>query len=420
MDTASQLSTVRRVVLLSVASAACTIWGVCTSLLPPFYPNEAESKGATLSQSGFVFGVYSLAGLISSPFFSKYGSNISPRYLYIPGALVIALCTLVFGALHFIENLNAFLCLSYILRILSGMANATAWGALMAALLTIFPDNVSKVVAASEFFFGTGFMLGPAVGALFYNFGGFVLPFVICGSIAFALAILMVFVIPPVNATPTDNNSDSHFGTRKLLRIPGVILPLVDTFFASFGVGLLDGTLGIFFQSMGANLNIVSIGFSIGAASYLTSTVIVGYIGDKISNPILLSITGNVGMIVALLIIGPLPFVYMKSSITFTYIGIGLYGFFDSFVFVTSFTRAENSATQNGFVESTRTYQLISGLWIAFDSFGNFLGPSLGGIVVEQLGFRNAIMVFWFPYICMLLFNIIEVRNLNREYQSID
>ena len=107
--------------MYSVVSLAYIIWGICGSLLPPFFPNEAMSKGASISQSGFVFGVFSLAGFISSPLFGKYGGMVSPRFVYIPGAFVIAVCTLVFGALHLIDNLTVFLCLSYFLRILLGM-----------------------------------------------------------------------------------------------------------------------------------------------------------------------------------------------------------------------------------------------------------------------------------------------------------
>ena len=419
MESNHNLTKSRLVLLCVCVSVAFIVWGICDSLLPPFYPNEAKLKGASISQSGFVFGIYSLAGMVSSPIFGKYGSKISPRYIYIPGALVLALCTLVFGTLQLVESLSLFLCFSYTLRILSGSVNAATWGALMAALMTIFPDKVSKVVAASEFFSCGGFVLGPAIGAYFYNLGGFILPFEICGSISIVISIILLLVIPPISASSANNGRESQFGTMKLLKLPGVLLPLLDTFLTSFGLCLIDATIGIYLQSMGASLNVVSIAFSISSATYMISTVVVGCIGDKISNPTLLSLTGYIGLIITLLIIGPLPFIPVEPSTTMTLIALGLYGFFDCFVFVSSFTRAELSATQNGFEENTRTYQLISGLWMTFNSMGNFLGPSVGGIVVDVLGFRNAIMILWFPFILMLIFNIIELRNLNREYQSI-
>ena len=212
MDSKHNFTGTRLIFLYTVVSFAYIIWGICGSLLPPFFPDEAKSKGASLSQSGFVFGVFSLAGFISSPFFGKYGGNVSPRFLYIPGSFAIAACTLVFGALHFIDNLNLFLSLSYFLRIILGIANAAGWSSLLATLITIFPDKVAKIVAASEFFYGIGYMLGPAVGAFLYNLGGFVLPFEIIGLLALITTIWMILVIPPVNASSPETSSNSKFG----------------------------------------------------------------------------------------------------------------------------------------------------------------------------------------------------------------
>ena len=61
MDANLNLIGLRLMAMYSVVSLAYIIWGICGSLLPPFFPNEAMSKRASISQSGFVFGVFSLA-----------------------------------------------------------------------------------------------------------------------------------------------------------------------------------------------------------------------------------------------------------------------------------------------------------------------------------------------------------------------
>jgi len=66
-----------------------------------------------------------LVGSISSPFFGKYGSKVSPGYIYNPSAFLLFVCThycLVIGI--YIEDITLFLSLAYILRIISGIANA--------------------------------------------------------------------------------------------------------------------------------------------------------------------------------------------------------------------------------------------------------------------------------------------------------
>ena len=88
-----------RVIILGVSFAlSYTSWGLLLSLLPPFYPTEAEEKGATPSQYGFVFGICNLAAFVFAPIFGHYGDKIGPRTLFKIGAITNALFGLVFGA----------------------------------------------------------------------------------------------------------------------------------------------------------------------------------------------------------------------------------------------------------------------------------------------------------------------------------
>ena len=183
-----------KIVLMSVSVAfSYFIWGVCNAILAPFFPIEAELKGATISQSGFVFGIYSLIGFIFSPLVGKYGTKVSQGYLYNLGAFVQSLSTLMFGLLHYIKDVNIFLVFAYTLRILLGMANAASFVSLLAALMTLYPNKVAKIVAATEFFFGIGYMLGPALGGLLYSAGGFLLPFLVSGLTSLLVAISLKF-----------------------------------------------------------------------------------------------------------------------------------------------------------------------------------------------------------------------------------
>ena len=85
-------------------------------LLPTFYPSEAEKKGVTPSQYGFVFGVVNLAAFLFAPFFARYGTKIGPRFLVILGAFIQAFSGLSFGFLAYVETSGLFLGLSYFLR----------------------------------------------------------------------------------------------------------------------------------------------------------------------------------------------------------------------------------------------------------------------------------------------------------------
>ena len=90
--------------------------GLLISLQPPFYPSEAELKGAKPSEYGFVFGIANLAAFLSAPVFGVYGTKIGAKLLYNFGAFLQPLCGLAFAFLDYVENTAAFLGLSYLLR----------------------------------------------------------------------------------------------------------------------------------------------------------------------------------------------------------------------------------------------------------------------------------------------------------------
>ena len=49
-------------------------------------------------------------------------------------------------------------------------------------------------------FFGLGYMLGPALGSALYSVGGFLLPFLVFGSIGLIVALALLLVIPDVKS----------------------------------------------------------------------------------------------------------------------------------------------------------------------------------------------------------------------------
>ena len=76
------------------------------------------------------------------------------------GAFVQAVCGIGFGFLKYIDNLNAFLAFSYLLRALSGIADAASWSSVLSILMKLFPSKVARIMAWTETFFGLGFMIG--------------------------------------------------------------------------------------------------------------------------------------------------------------------------------------------------------------------------------------------------------------------
>ena len=56
--------------------------GMCVSLQAPFYPAEAEKKGASATQYGLVFGIFELTVFIVSPIVGKLLPKVILRKLF--------------------------------------------------------------------------------------------------------------------------------------------------------------------------------------------------------------------------------------------------------------------------------------------------------------------------------------------------
>ena len=79
------------------------------------------------------------------------------------------------------------------------MGNAATYGAMISIFMTLYPDDVVKIMSWTETTFGLGYSLGPAVGVFIYELGGFKLPFIVVGLVALVLAITLIILIPGKN-----------------------------------------------------------------------------------------------------------------------------------------------------------------------------------------------------------------------------
>ena len=77
-----------------------------------------------------------------------------------------------------------------------------------------------------------------------------------------------------------------------------------------------------------------------------------------------------------------------------TIVGLCLLGIGTAALLVASFSGAQKSALESISVTPDEIYALIAGIWTSAFALGNFIGPTLGGFLVDYIGFRNATTVF--------------------------
>uniref|UniRef100_A0AAA9S7X8 Solute carrier family 18 member B1 n=1 Tax=Bos taurus TaxID=9913 RepID=A0AAA9S7X8_BOVIN len=353
METSRRLSREQIFVLISAASINLGSM-MCYSILGPFFPKEAEKKGASNTVIGTIFGCYALFDFLASLVFGKYLVHIGAKFMFVAGMFVSGAVTVLFGLLDQVPEGPVFIAMCFLLRITDAISFEAAITASSSIVAKAFPNNVATVLGSLETFSGLGLVLGPPLGGFLYQSFGYEVPFIFLGCIVLLMVPLNMCILPNYES---DKGKHSFW---KLITLPKVaFLSFVITSFSSC-FGFLDPTLSLFvlekFNLPAGYVGLVFLGL---ALSYAISSPLVGLLSDKM--PHLrkwLLVFGNLTLAGCYMLLGPAPFLHIKS--------------------------------ENGFEEGLSTLGLVSGLFGAMWSVGAFVGPTLGGFLYEKIGFEWA------------------------------
>ncbi|KAJ8960835.1 hypothetical protein NQ318_020131 [Aromia moschata] len=378
----SKKFTVKQKIALVMLGTADFMSFCSMSIMAPFYPKEAASKGMTESMAGFVFGYYALVVFLSSPIFGKVVSmaasdlqydlltttllfqlpRLGVKLLFITGLLISGICSLLFGTLHIIDDLTLFTTLSFVIRGIGALGASAYSTAAYVIIINIFPDHAGAVRGLIETFVGLGMSAGPGIGGILFAvsiIGGFGLPFYVVGFIIIVIAPLNIYLLPPAEKCEVGTKSGSLTNLLKLSPFH-----------------LSPGNIGLIFLLLSAMY-----GFCCPAWGWLT---------DRMRNYWWLMTTGLFCNSIILLFLGPSPVLsFLQDSILLNIISLSALGVFVAMALMPTYQFILDSSLQSGFVENLGTHSVIAGLWSSVYSLGEVLGPVLGGYLMEKYDFPH-------------------------------
>nr|XP_045380711.1 MFS-type transporter SLC18B1 isoform X3 [Camelus bactrianus] len=352
-ETPRRLSREQIFVLISAASINFSSM-MCYSILGPFFPTEAEKKGVSNTVTGMIFGCYALFDLLASLVFGKYLVHIGAKFMFVAGIFVSGGVTILFGVLDQVPEGPVFIAMCFLVRITDAVSFSAAITASSSILAKAFPNNVATVLGSLEIFSGLGLVLGPPLGGFLYQSFGYEVPFIFLGCVVLLMVPLNMCILPNYESDPGKHSFWKLITLPKVALISFVITSLSSCF------GFLDPTLSLFvlekFNLPAGYVGLVFLGL---ALSYAISSPLVGLLSDKV--PSLrkwLLVFGSLITAGCYMLLGPAPVLHIKS--------------------------------ENGFEEGLSTMGLVSGLFGAVWSVGDFIGPTLGGFLYEKIGFEWA------------------------------
>jgi len=394
--------------LIILVCAVYVTWGLTDSIQAPFYPIEAESKGANPAEYGAVFGIIHLSMFLTGPLFGKYMRKMGVYRVFIFGVLGTAVCGCLFGLLTYLPSTWAFLGCSYALRILEGVAEAGAWASVLTILSLQYKENVTYVYSLTQASFGFAEILGPSVGGIMFEYGGFLLPFEFSGILCLVVGLIIIFRIPYLVKTSietVDVPSQQESSQTSFLRSPGIILALLGTVFGAVCQGFIETFLEEYLAIFGLTVSEIGISFLAMSIPYMIATPIWGWLVDNLIQPEFVSPIGHLIIASSLFLIGPVQYLNMLPNLLLTLVGLGLIGVGTAATLTATFALTQKHALLLVPEQTDDNSSLISGIWTSAFALGNFLGPTAGGPLVYWLGFTGTTPVLQGWAVLMLIFD---------------
>eukprot|EP00088_Acartia_fossae_P018660 TRINITY_DN20780_c0_g1_i1.p1 TRINITY_DN20780_c0_g1~~TRINITY_DN20780_c0_g1_i1.p1 ORF type:complete len:434 (-),score=65.50 TRINITY_DN20780_c0_g1_i1:268-1569(-) len=412
--------------LIVLVCAVYVTWGLTDSIQAPFYPIEADNKGANAAEYGAVFGIIHLAMFLAGPLFGRYMPRIGVFNVFVFGILGTAVCGCLFGLLTYVNDTWLFLGASYLLRILEGVAEAGAWASVLTILSIQYKEHVTYVYSLTQAAFGFAEILGPSIGGIMFEYGGFILPFEFSGTLCLVVGLLIIFRLPQLLDSSLDDHESKPSESQqftKLLKNPGVLIALAGTIFGAVCQSFIETFLEEYLAIFGLSVTQIGVSFLAMSVPYMIATPIWGWLVDTCVQPEIISPLGNILIICSLFLIGPVQYLNILPNYELTEIGLGLIGVGTAATLTATFALTQKHALLVLPDLDKDNSSIVSGLWTSAFALGNFLGPTAGGPLEFMFGFQGTTPILQGWAVLMLVLDLVvlcfyQTKNLYARKKS--
>ncbi|XP_076325876.1 MFS-type transporter SLC18B1-like isoform X2 [Tachypleus tridentatus] len=361
--TRQQLS-VLVIVNLSLISLAS-----CYALLAPFFPKLAEKKGATSIQYGLVFGVFNLVILITSPVISILVPFISSKVIAATGVFVTGTCSVLFGTLNLSPHGTTFIVLAFAVRIVEAFGSASMFTVAYSIVGNEFTNRRATALATMDMSFGVGIIIGPSIGGVLYEVGGYMLPFFVLGGILLFQGFIMMFLLPESECIVENTKGDF----RKIVFNSVFLVDMLNVLTTLLFLGFIEATLEPHIRPFGLQPSILGLIFIICGGFYAGSSLIWGCIFDKFPTSLLPLFISSAFCAASFIFVGPAPFIPLDTSlwlVIFSQIilGIGIGG-----KSIIGLNHSLRHTISQGLPDNMSTVAIVSGVFNSVNAFGSLL-----------------------------------------------
>jgi MFS family permease len=223
----------------AICCLSCASADVGSSLFAPFFPAHAAKRGLSSTLVGGIFALPMISMLLVTPLMPQLQRRCGVRLTLVVSMLGQAISIFAFG---FVDSLThdpaAFSAACLASRAVLGVASAGSEVAATTILISAAPPNLrAQALGWAEAARGLGSMLGPPLGGLLFEYGGFPLPFLVVG------AANALFALPLLRLPKGSLEDAPPVSICALLRLPPALGGAVVVCGGMVAFGFLEPTL---------------------------------------------------------------------------------------------------------------------------------------------------------------------------------
>jgi len=361
------------------------------TVLSSFFTQEAVNvKGTNDFMVGLIFGMYAVVNAATCPIFGYFTAKVGAKRLVLSGLMISGIMSFFFSQLWRFDTL-AFVSLCFMIRALQAIGCSAYYVGATVIISEEWREDLTFAMGLGETFTGIGMIAGPILGGYLYeigestSLGGFQLPFcVIC------VMMLVGFVFCYYAMEDVEEGMTSNGSFFSLLKIPSVFATCLFIMIMWASMDFNMPSLGEHMERNQLRHDPVLVGFMfvILALVYTAAAPLVGLIvKDDISGKVTMLVGGLI-VAFSFLLIGPSPVFQAvgltKPTLTLISISMATLGFGLGLALVPNFQVLLQSAINGGMQSGVSTAGLVGGIFNSVTFIGEFIGPFMGGALLEQ------------------------------------
>ncbi len=387
--------------------------GMGYSILSPLFPSLGTRKGLSEALIGWVISLFAFASTSITPFTPLLCRKFTRIKLLYFSTFFEATCTIIYGILSYINSFYALLISMFIIRTLHGCCSGII-GTLVYSLTQALakPSEVTIALGNLEIGWCIGITSGPIFASIFYNLGGYPLPFLVLGVLLYTSILLAKIVANEKTESEGQVKSDPPF--LKFLTYGEIIVVLGALVSGMISESFFYPCLTLHLEHhFGLSVSISSLFFIIIAISYMIVLRFLEHSTQRFG----LYATSYFGLLMAsigVLMIFPYP--PIPKRIFFVIMGFILIGGGGAPIFIPGLVAlTKNIKKIEPNIDELMANDISSAINNLTFAIGDFCGPIIGGFLSTHFGFKNCCL---FVSLIILFYSIFFLIYFKKDIYS--